>query len=267
MSEQSKKVVQLKPAEKKENRFLLFIKNVILYCFVCALAFFALLYLPVFDVSEIYVTGCHELECDDILALSGLETGVNIFKADTYQAGEWIDLLPWVRAVKVKRELPSSIIIEVEEQEPRYLVPAGTNLLLVSTDGTILGKRLPQDKDINYPILTGVLAPEETTPGSKIEGNKLDQFLDTYVEFPIDFREKLAEFHLRDNGEVVLYTKEGIELDFGSPRENMGKKIELIQKAMEKTESDIVRINVRSAERAHVSLRNNGLTEKKPEQN
>ncbi|MGI6576185.1 MAG: cell division protein FtsQ/DivIB [bacterium] len=209
------------------------------------------MYLPVFNLKEITYVGNQVLKREDLERLTAVECGENIFTIRPQQIEKWIQVTPWVKKATVKRVLPNELIIEIEEREPAFLVLYYTSFLLVSADGALLGPYSGQLE--HFPIVTGVKIHDPALPGELLADPKLDKLLAAWKQFPDSFLAQVAEFHLHEEGDLVIYLEDGLEIIFGQATE-VTEKLSLIKQALAETECTVKTVNVWSGKRAHVSL-------------
>jgi len=107
-----------------------------------------------FAVAAIRVENLHRLQEDDVVGLSDIRPGVNIFDLDLEAIGRKIAENPWVAAAEVRRVFPREVVISVQEREPRAIINLGY-LYYVDGNGEIF-KVLSGEDRLNYPALTGI---------------------------------------------------------------------------------------------------------------
>lgn len=107
-----------------------------------------------FGVSAIRVEDLHRLSEDEVVGLSDIRPGVNIFDLDLEAIGHKIEENPWVARAEVRRVFPREILIRVDEREPRAIVNLGY-LYYVDGGGEIF-KVLGADDRLDYPVVTGL---------------------------------------------------------------------------------------------------------------
>lgn len=94
---------------------------------------------PKFDISAVDFNGTKQLSFDELNSRFNYLYGRNIFlvRSSKLQA-EVLEASPFIESVKVEKDLPSVIIITIEEREPRYLWINFAGIYLVSTKGVVL---------------------------------------------------------------------------------------------------------------------------------
>ena len=85
-----------------------------------AVAIVAVLCLTVFfKIENITVTGSKVYDTEKVLSVCTIETGENLFLADTDKAAQQLQqALPYVYSAKIKRKLPGTVQIQVTDAAP-----------------------------------------------------------------------------------------------------------------------------------------------------
>lgn len=97
--------------------------------------------LPVFKITEIDVENNKIVPSNIIVKLSKIQNGNNIFYLNLYRSKNSILNNPYIKAVSIKRQLPSKCIIIVNERVAKYYNSDGNNFYVVDKDGNVLEKR------------------------------------------------------------------------------------------------------------------------------
>lgn len=109
---------------------------------------------PYFAVREIQVRGADKVGGKDIVTMSGLRHGMNLWNIEPPAIEKKIARHPWVRRVLVRREFPRRVVIEVEERKPKAIVAMG-KLYYVDADG-VLFSEVAKGENVRFPMLTGI---------------------------------------------------------------------------------------------------------------
>jgi len=120
---------------KKKLRRRFFIFAILLIITSITLAF----NLKTFDIKEIFVKNNIKLTKDDIINLSEINIGDNIFYVSFYKAKKNILSNPYVKTVKLRRKLPNSIEISVTERKEAVYFQSSSYYILDNT-GVFLRK-------------------------------------------------------------------------------------------------------------------------------
>ncbi len=118
-----------------------------------------------FEINQIKVLGTKHSTEEEILYLSGLKKGMGIFDFKLAEVAKKIQYHPWVKNVRIRRELPDCVVIEIEEQEPKAII-ALDELYYLNSDLKIFKKLIPEDS-LNYPIFTGINYSDLNNPSIK----------------------------------------------------------------------------------------------------
>lgn len=183
------------------------------FIFLLALATFFFLQSSFFRVTDIKVSGLKQLKKDQVISLSGLAPGVNIFRSDLRQAQSKISLNPLVEEVQVTRKLPRTISVNIQERKPLAVIPDKGSFIIVGNDGFVLSMA-KNFSTINLPILTGIKITN-ATPGKIISDEKIQIALKYLQIMSLNLRAAVSEINLSDINNIRIYTIDGVEVRFG----------------------------------------------------
>jgi cell division protein FtsQ len=107
-----------------------------------------------FTVRSIVVQGTRQTTVEEIIALAGAKTGVDIFEADLRAMAAAVNRHPWVAKARISRSFPSTLRIEVTERRPLALVASG-ELFAVDDRGVLLPIQNTQLLT-DLPLITGL---------------------------------------------------------------------------------------------------------------
>jgi len=164
------------PAKKKKKRRR---KHYFLrFCIFCALVFglYAFLNSDFFAVRNFEVTGNQYYTPAQIIEMSGLQSGVNLFfETKTRPARNALLEDPYIRLAEIKRKPKDTIQINIEERREYAGVPYGEQYVLIDREGTVLRVA---DTEPTLPIL-GNMTITEMTPGSALQVEQAYLLTDT----------------------------------------------------------------------------------------
>lgn len=110
----------------------------------------------IFSVAEIRVDGgFHYTTANGIAMLSGVNVGDNLFSMDAGAVRARLHMEPWVKYAAVRRKLPNTLCIHIEEHEPMALALSGGSLFYMNDEAQIFKKAEASDEK-DLPILTGL---------------------------------------------------------------------------------------------------------------
>ena len=111
-----------------------------------------------FKVDQVIVSGNSRYSQDEIIDLSGVRQGDNLILLNKYQiAKKLYTQLPYITDVRVNRNLPDKLLVEVTETQAALAIHSGGAWWLISENGKVLDTAEPEDVE-GYLILQGVAA-------------------------------------------------------------------------------------------------------------
>ena len=123
---------------------------------------------PIFNIQTITVQGNSQISTAEIISLSGITVGENIFKVGKGQTRENIKQNAYIDKVNINRNLPAEIQITVTERVATFMIEKDNQYLYMSNQGYLL--ELSPEK-LELPILQGL----ETSVDDLVVGNRLCQ--------------------------------------------------------------------------------------------
>lgn len=190
------------------------------FIFVMLLAGYVLLQSPFFIITKITVEGNNNVTAEEIVQVSGLVTGMNIFKADLTIASAKVKVLPMIKEIEIIRDFPDTIVLKVIERQPAVLVVMDSDFVELDAEGYYLRKG--NVATAGLPVVTGVQL-RALGPGYKIADKGLNVALQVVQELAEQLRNNLSEVHVNNVGLVTIYTLDGIECKLGTA-EDVGIK-------------------------------------------
>lgn len=152
-----KKYDNQRKANKKSELIKLIIKwTILISALIAAIIFFMMS--PLFNISEIEVTGNEKISTDTIISLSKIEVGENIYKISSKRVGRNIKENAYIQEVSVKRSLPNKIIISIKERKSSFMLEYANSYAYINNQGYILEI---SDEKLNVPIIMGYSTKEE----------------------------------------------------------------------------------------------------------
>lgn len=107
-----------------------------------------------FALVEVRFSGLQRLDERKLLAASGLPIGRSLFTLDLAAAEQRLAKEPWVASVRVRRELPHTVAVDVVERDARVAVALG-HLYLADERGELFKRATPAEQS-GLPVVTGL---------------------------------------------------------------------------------------------------------------
>ncbi len=110
---------------------------------------------PFFNIKGFNVVGNKIISKENIINLSGVQVGNNIFYINSRAIKETIKTNPYIKDVKIKRKLPDVVIFEVKERNAYFYTQFKDNYFIIDKDTRLLEKR-NNIKNMNLVRLEGI---------------------------------------------------------------------------------------------------------------
>ena len=213
---------------------IFFIFAFILLILICAYLF---LHSSFFAIDKIYVSGSNNISESEIIKISGLSPGMNIFTINERLCSQAISIHPLIKSSMVVRHLPRQVEIQVKERKIWALIPYQGALLCVDNEGICIDK-LGSFSLVNYPIITMDKMPDHINLGQAVDEAGVKLAMQIWTKLSTNERKEISQFHYQNkSGEVLLYTCQGTEFRWGN-NERLEEKIAFF-KQMLKVENDM----------------------------
>lgn len=194
--------------------------TIVLILLLCLFTtFYLLLYTDIFVIKDIKVSGNDYVSQKDIIRLSQLEAGANIFKFNTNNIENQIERHPFIKDAQITRNLPNTIQLSIVEREVTGVIPyRDGNFIYLDEEGVVMDQSETLNT-YNVPIITG-LENASFMIGNPIEivPSKLkDSFIGTLSTLKKNhIMDAISEIHFLEDGTIHLYTNEGSVIKVGT---------------------------------------------------
>ena len=159
---------------------------------------------PFLQIETIVVQGNRHLSNGEVLALVGQLRGENILQADLEANHTRLLTSGWVKDATLRRLLPSTIEVMVEERTPVGLGRFAGRLYLIDEVGTVIDEHGPAFSEFDLPIIDGLA----TSPGPDVEVDgartQLAARLITELEARPDLAARVSQIDVRDSYDAVV---------------------------------------------------------------
>lgn len=208
-------------------------KYVVLLFIICIFtAFF--LSSSFFQIKFIDVNGCKSVTREEIIKLSSIYYGENIFRINKKNSMKSIFQNPYVKMIKIKRVLPGKVVIDIIEREIMAYVPYVGSYLNIDEEGMILEIN-PAIKKPDLPVIKG-LKFETFKVGECLSVENKEQFSTTTMLIGeiknSGMLNMISEIDVSDLSNIKLKVKDGITANLGH-EDNMNYKINFAKSIIE----------------------------------
>lgn len=167
-----------------------------------------------FSLKNIYVTGNKTVPKDDVIRLSNLQYGQNVFRINKKKIVKNIFDSPKIKAVRIKRILPSSLSLDLVEREAVALIPYLGSYLSIDEEAMIIEVDGISEKT-SVPIVEG-FAFNDFKIGEVLRIDSNEQ-LDAALEISkalknSKFIEDVSMINIEDLDNIMLTTRTGIRV-------------------------------------------------------
>lgn len=150
---------------KRKKLMLRILKFSILAILIIGAIVFAMVS-PIFNVTNIIVSGNSKLTTAEVISLSGIENNQNIFRISRSHVINNVKQNAYVNTVEIHKSYPGTIEIVVEERVPNFMLQFGNGYVYINNQGYML--EISNEK-LTLPIITGY----STSQDSLVAGNRL----------------------------------------------------------------------------------------------
>jgi len=166
---------------------------------------------PLFHVRDVRVRGNRHLSVSEVVRLAGIGADANLLTVQSNRVVRGLARSPWVRTAEVRRQLPWTLVVTVEERLPVAWVRHPSGVAVIAEDGTVLARRN------SPPRRLADLGRWERRlrPGDRLEG--LTEPLAVVGSLPTRLRRQVEEASIR-RGQVILRVGESTRVLYGEPR-------------------------------------------------
>ena len=212
------------------------------------------------QIDTISVEGNQHLSSGEVLGLVGQLRGQNILLADLDAHRERLLTSGWVKEATLRRLLPSTIEVRVEERTPVGLGRFATRLYLVDGVGTVIDEHGPRFTDFDLPVIDGLSAggtQEFVVDPARVQ---LAAHLISELETRPELAARVSQIDVRDSFDaVVLLSDDPALIRLGNERfvERLQEYLEL-GPALRARVPDIDYVDLRFEQRIYVRPANPG---------
>lgn len=124
---------------KKKRKIIMMKRTMVIFIVLCSILLTLGFTLPVFNLTEVKISGNNLIGQETILTSAAIEPEINIFKINTSKVKEILMENAYIKDVKVKRVLPSKLSINVEERKIAFSAQGADGIYTIDENGRVLG--------------------------------------------------------------------------------------------------------------------------------
>ena len=195
--------------KKKKKKVSIIPKIAVLFLIIIAIGIFAFIS-PIFNIKAIEVNGNNKIDKDTVISLSGVNIGKNIFQVSKKQVINSIKENQYINNVDVKRKLPGTLEINVEERKIAYQVKVINSYVYLDYQGYILEVSSNKEK---VPLIEGFTTNQDTLlNGKRLDNNDIKllrtilRIMETAKTSEID--KLISKILVKDNEYILELSKE-----------------------------------------------------------
>ena len=217
--------------KKKPNKLVITIITTIVLLIIITI--FALM-APIFNITSIEVQGNNKINKEEIISLSNLKKGDNIFRFNNSIISN-IKENTYIETVEIKRNLPGTVIISVKERTVKYQINIINGYTYIDKNGYILEQSSTKS---DVPVIAGlkstenVLLNEKRLQDEDLETlNDVSKILDAAKTIGKD--NIITEINVENKHDYILYLEsENKRIHIGDTS-NLTNKMLYVQKILE----------------------------------
>jgi len=108
-----------------------------------------------FGIHDIQIIGNYHLDKKDVIGSSKIEKGEPLLKLSLREIEDRLEQNAWIKNAYIKKQLPATLLIKIEEAEPMALLSLKKRLYLMDGDGELL-ERLKGDGVPFLPVIKNI---------------------------------------------------------------------------------------------------------------
>jgi cell division protein FtsQ len=230
-------------SSRKRRRVLVGVGSLVVLCAVAVV----LLVSPVWSVRRVDVDGAVYMQRFDGERLDAVVSslrGSPMLSVDLAGARGELEASAWVRSVRITRDMPSRVVIEIAERVPLawFAGPDG-RFRVIDSDGAVIA--VLEGQPVDYVGIAGLapdLEPGEMVPPVFRAAAQLSRSL------PEEVAARVTGLAVSAEGEVSMTLDSGTEVAFGLPDDLQGKLVALVVVLRRHDVNDVRVIDVSSGQ-------------------
>ena len=170
---------------------------------------------------NITMEGCSHLNPGKLEAMIRQEFPRNLLRLDLDKLRTRLEREPWIRSVEMRRMLPASLQIRIQERTPSVIAEVGGELALLDSEGILLDRYNPGYGKFDVPVFRGMQGDNAEAYTALQQENSARvrlgvQILAELESGSVEYTRAISEVDLSDPGNVrVLLVDDTAEISLG----------------------------------------------------
>lgn len=196
-----------------------------LFALLALLALAAVLGMNVFQVHDVEVNGNTTVSAEDVVKLSGIEIGENIFKVNGSGVRTALQSDGLIEVKSISRVYPDKIVLDIVQRIPHGAISYMGRYVIVDDQGCVLDitDQLPAGQ---YPLIVGVPV-KHSEKGKPVQSHDESSMQAMQVVLAALQQQNalklIAQADFTDLLNVRLLTRDGMVVELGKPTEMQAK--------------------------------------------
>lgn len=183
-------------------------------------------YLPIFTLQHVEVSGNQYLTQDDIMEIARIKTGQPIFQLETDAVTENLTHDLRIESATVRRRLPDTLEIAITERTPVASVATDYGYLDFDKQGKVIASYRTLKK-VPIPLITGVTVHDLYVGDDNTDAN-IQNILSFLTKLDANTLNQISEINIANPEQIVAYTTSSVQIRLGN-MERMDEKAKLTQ--------------------------------------
>ncbi len=189
-----------------------------------------------FAIRAISVEGSTLLSPWEVEQIAGISRGMNLLKVDLNQVRDRLVADNRIVAAEVRRSIPGTLRIQIEENVGVAAIPAFTGWLEIDKTGRVLA--VTKDfASLNLPVISG-LRHGFLTVGQRLPDNSgwavAQECLSTMSPYMLS---QISEINVANSNSIVLWTRDPLRIVIGDAG-NLQQKVQALVSMLDKVRTD-----------------------------
>jgi cell division protein FtsQ len=164
-------------------------------------------------VSTIDTDGLERLRYEDVLRLTGIDVGENLFLLEERALESKVELHPLVALASAQKQYPDRLVLHIEERTAVAVILTGNRTLEVDQNGVIIHVYESWPRG-GLPVVTGIEV-DRPIPGNQVDTALFRSILDLIAEAPPELLPLIDEIHANALSQIIIFLTTRKEVRLG----------------------------------------------------